>query len=69
MIFGQSYKLEGEILDKSNQSPLSFANITLQGTSLGAASDNEGRFSIEILTLGPTQSLPHTWAILRTSNK
>ena len=52
MIFGQSYKLEGEILDKSNQSPLSFANITLQGTSLGAASDNEGRFSIENIDAG-----------------
>ncbi len=52
MIFGQSYKLEGEILDKSNQSPLSFANITLQGTSLGAASDNDGRFSIENIDAG-----------------
>ena len=52
MVFGQSYKLEGEILDKSNQSPLSFANITLKGTSLGAASDNEGRFSIENIEAG-----------------
>ena len=52
MIIGQSYKLEGEILDKSNQSPLSFANITLQGTSLGAASDNDGRFSIENIDAG-----------------
>ena len=44
---GQTYKLEGEILDKSNKSPLVFANIMLEGTSAGSASDNEGRFSIE----------------------
>ena len=51
-VLGQSFKLEGEILDKSNQKPLSFANITLQGTSLGAASDSEGRFSIENIDAG-----------------
>ena len=49
---GQTYKLEGEILDKSNKSPLVFANIMLEGTSAGSASDNEGRFSIENIEKG-----------------
>ena len=44
--FGQDNKLEGEILDRSNKSPLIFANIILEGTAYGAASDRDGRFSI-----------------------
>ena len=44
--FGQENKLEGKILDKSNDSPLIFANIILEGTTYGAASDKDGRFSI-----------------------
>lgn len=43
---GQDNKLEGEIFDKSNKSPLIFANIILEGTTYGAASDKDGRFSI-----------------------
>ena len=50
--FGQSYKLEGEILDGSNKSPLAFANVVLEGTSMGSASDNEGRFKIENIEAG-----------------
>ena len=47
LLFGQSYKLEGEILDASNKTALPFANISLEGTTLGSASDANGRFSIE----------------------
>mgnify|MGYP000216928848 FL=1 len=50
--FGQNNKIEGEILDKSNKSPLIFANIVLEGTTYGAASDNDGRFSIENIESG-----------------
>ena len=50
--FGQDNKLEGEIFDKSNKSPLIFANIILEGTIYGAASDKEGRFSIENIDPG-----------------
>ncbi len=50
--FGQKNKIEGEILDKSNKSPLIFANIVLEGTTYGAASDNDGRFSIENIESG-----------------
>ncbi|MFL2989114.1 MAG: TonB-dependent receptor domain-containing protein [Candidatus Neomarinimicrobiota bacterium] len=51
-VSAQELKLEGEILDSSNKSPLAFANIILEGTSLGAASDNEGRFIIERIKAG-----------------
>ena len=51
-VSAQELKLEGEILDSSNKSPLAFANIILEGTSLGAASDNEGRFIIEKIQAG-----------------
>ena len=52
LLFSQTYRLEGEILDASNKSPLPFANITLEGTSLGAASDENGRFTIEKINAG-----------------
>ena len=43
--FAQTFKLDGQILDASNKSALPFANITLEGTTLGSASDSDGRFS------------------------
>ena len=51
-VSAQELKLEGEILDSSNKSPLAFANVILEGTSLGAASDNDGRFIIEKIKAG-----------------
>ena len=50
--FGQTYKLEGKILDASNKSGLPFANISLEETTLGSASDADGRFSIEKINAG-----------------
>ena len=47
IVFTQEYDLEGKILDKSNESALAFANIILDGSALGAASDSEWRFVIE----------------------
>ena len=44
--FGQTYNLTGEIQDKRDKSPLIGANIMLQGTTHGAASDKDGRFTI-----------------------
>ena len=50
--FAQNFKLDGQILDASNKSVLPFANITLEGTTLGSASDADGRFSIEKINAG-----------------
>jgi hypothetical protein len=52
IMWGQKFTLEGEVLDGSNKSPLAFANVILEGTSLGSASDNEGRFRIENIEAG-----------------
>ena len=51
-IYSQNFNIQGEILDKSNKSPLMFANISLDGTSYGAASDKDGRFKIENIKTG-----------------
>jgi len=52
LCLGQQSDLSGEILDKSNKSPLLFANIILEGTTFGAASDGEGKFSIQNIDAG-----------------
>ena len=52
LLFAQSYKIEGEILDASNKSALPFANVILEGTTLGSASDANGKFSIEKINAG-----------------
>ena len=52
LIFSQEYKIEGVVLDASNKTTLPFANISLDGTSLGSASDAEGKFIIEKINAG-----------------
>ncbi|MGE5683245.1 MAG: TonB-dependent receptor [Bacillota bacterium] len=45
--FGQSTgKIMGKVVDKNTGEPVSFANIVVEGTSLGAASDEEGKYVI-----------------------
>ena len=39
-------KISGLVVDKSNASALPGANVYLDGTSYGAASDENGRFSL-----------------------
>ena len=52
LLFSKSYELQGEVLDSSNNAPLPFANITIEGTTLGSASDESGRFRIEKINPG-----------------
>jgi len=49
---GTQGKLFGTIIDKSNDEMLVGANIYLEGTSLGAASDEEGKYIIINITPG-----------------
>ncbi|MFW6348400.1 MAG: TonB-dependent receptor, partial [Cyclonatronaceae bacterium] len=42
----QSYTIEGQVVDASNNEPLIGANIVIQGTVSGVASDAQGRFEI-----------------------
>lgn len=45
--FAQSTgKIMGKVIDKNTGEPVSFANVVVEGTSLGAASDIDGQFVI-----------------------
>ena len=47
MVFGQvSGKIVGTVYDASQEAPLGFTNVVVQGTSLGAVSDENGRYII-----------------------
>ncbi len=47
MAFGQvSGKIVGTVYDASQEAPLGFTNVVVQGTSLGAVSDEKGRYVI-----------------------
>jgi len=45
-ITGTTGKIVGTVIDKDSRSPLPGVNIVLEGTTMGAASDAEGRFII-----------------------
>ncbi|MBK9097764.1 MAG: TonB-dependent receptor [bacterium] len=46
LAFAQTYTISGKVTDGMNGEPLIGANIFLQGTSWGAASDAQGNYSI-----------------------
>ena len=45
-LLAQKGTLTGKVLDAANGSPLIGANVSLEGTSQGAATDTEGRYTI-----------------------
>ena len=49
-VFSQSnkLKLEGRVVDASNNKPVEFANLGVEGTFLGTASDIDGNFNLTI---------------------
>ncbi len=53
MIYGiPGETIEGTIIDRDTQQPLPGANVILDGTTLGAATDIEGRFTISNVPAG-----------------
>ena len=42
--FSQTGKIEGKIFDKSNNEPLPFVNIIIEGTNIGSTTDLDGKF-------------------------
>ncbi|NJK94936.1 MAG: SusC/RagA family TonB-linked outer membrane protein [Bacteroidales bacterium] len=44
----QMRKITGQVMASEDNTPLPGVNITVQGTTLGVISDNEGRFSIDV---------------------
>ncbi len=54
-IFGESGKsgsLEGIVIEKSTKQPLQGANVIIKGTTMGAATDDEGKFTITNISAG-----------------
>ena len=51
-LFGQQSSIRGKVTDGSNNSPLIGANVILEGTNLGAATDDKGQYEIKNLKAG-----------------
>lgn len=51
-LFGQTGQISGIIIDSASKEPLIGATILLEGTSIGAVSDVDGRFEIENVSAG-----------------
>lgn len=50
--FAQKGSVEGHIYDKNTNEPIMFANVIVQGSSLGASSDQNGHFIIKDVPVG-----------------
>ncbi|MBF8295267.1 MAG: hypothetical protein HW389_1812 [Bacteroidetes bacterium] len=44
--------LEGTVIDKNTRQPLELVNVLIEGTTIGAASDSEGRYDIHNIPVG-----------------
>ena len=51
-LYGQSGTISGTVTDITNESPLIGANVVIENTTQGAASDSEGRYTIKKVTSG-----------------
>lgn len=48
-VFAQKTTISGKVLDKDMKNePLAFSNVSIKGTSLGATTDMDGKYAIEI---------------------
>ena len=47
-VYGQSFQVRGLIQDQSTGEPVQFANVSLCGKAIGTASNEEGKFQINI---------------------
>jgi TonB-dependent receptor len=56
-IFPQSGSITGHVYDKQSKEILTGANIIVKGTSLGAATDINGKYSIRNIPVGPVTLL------------
>jgi hypothetical protein len=70
LLFAESGNIGGRIIDKQTQQPLAGANILVQGTERGAASDTDGHFIIQNLAPGSYNLEVHFlgYSVLKKSN-
>ncbi|MEO1438150.1 MAG: carboxypeptidase-like regulatory domain-containing protein, partial [Bacteroidota bacterium] len=50
--FAQSGSIQGRVFNKLNNEPISFANVVLEGTTIGTTTDIDGNYKIENLEPG-----------------
>ena len=56
----QSVRIEGKIVDKTNNEPISFASISIKNSTLGTMADENGCFSIDVPEKYKTLEFSHT---------
>jgi outer membrane receptor protein involved in Fe transport len=66
VVFAQSAKIRGTVVDQKSKEPLIGANITVEGTNLGAATDVDGEFIILNVPIG-TYTIKTSYVGYRTS--
>lgn len=47
LAYGQTYRIEGTVIDKTSRKPLEFVNVLVVGLGIGSSTDAEGHFSVE----------------------
>ncbi|MES2620869.1 MAG: carboxypeptidase-like regulatory domain-containing protein, partial [Bacteroidota bacterium] len=52
-LFAQKGSVKGYIYDKANGEGVAFATVKIEGTDVGAATDEQGFFNIPNLAVGP----------------
>ena len=52
IILGQTGSIKGRVFNKANNQAIPFANVFLEGTSLGGISSNDGTYLLDGLTPG-----------------
>ena len=52
LVYAQTGKIEGKILDKSTNEPLPYVNIIIDGSTIGSVSDIDGKFAFTELQPG-----------------
>ena len=60
-LFAQSGSIKGYITDEATGDILPGANVSLEGTSLGASTDLEGKYVINKVPVGHLYILPLLW--------
>jgi len=65
VMFAQSGKIRGSVVDSKTKEPLIGANIIVEGTSMGAATDVDGAYLILNVSVG-TYTIKATYVGYRT---
>ncbi|MBK8292426.1 MAG: carboxypeptidase-like regulatory domain-containing protein [Flammeovirgaceae bacterium] len=63
MTWGQTGQVSGRILDSQTLEPLPFANVFINNTTIGTASDMNGEFLLPKVPIGTNEIIFPLWDI------